>query len=51
MEQPKTDDTVTINTGYGSLPVSRDLLAIWNRFGWPTEEVLKRMTEAGTVEA
>lgn len=44
-------DEVIINTGYGTLPVPKSLLRIWATGGWPDEAVLKRMTEAGTVEA
>lgn len=45
-----TDETL-VDTGYGALRVPNSLLSLWNRYGWPTEETLKRMTEAGTVEA
>ena len=40
-----------VNTGYGTLAVPDSLLSLWNRYGWPEEHVLKRMTEAGSVEA
>lgn len=45
------DETIDINTGYGMVPVPRWLLAMWNQNGWPAEHVLKRMGEAGSVEA
>lgn len=32
-----------INTGYGTLRISRWLLDLWNKYGWPTEEVLQQM--------
>lgn len=50
MSAPAADETV-IDTGYGMLPVPNSLLSLWNRYGWPNESVLERMTEAGTVEA
>jgi hypothetical protein len=46
----ETDETV-VNTGYGQLAVPNSLLRLWNRYGWPEEHLLNRMTEAGTVEA
>lgn len=50
MAETAPDETL-VDTGYGTLPVPNSLLALWNRYGWPEEQVLKRMTEAGTVEA
>lgn len=46
----ETAETV-VNTGYGTLSVPNSLLALWNKYGWPEERVLKCMTEAGSVEA
>jgi hypothetical protein len=39
--------TRRINTGYGPLDVPEGLLRIWNRYGWPREEVLREMAENG----
>lgn len=44
-------DEITINTGYGPLAVPRSLMALWNSLGWPAEDALKRMAEAGSVDA
>lgn len=39
------EDKVTIETGFGPLRITPTLLALWNRYGWPTDADLKRMVE------
>ncbi|MBA9005989.1 hypothetical protein [Thermomonospora cellulosilytica] len=51
-QEPQMDaDSRVINTGHGTLRVPGDILRTWEQFGWPTEDALKRMVQAGTVEA
>jgi hypothetical protein len=34
-----------VNTEYGTIHVARALLAIWNRYGWPSDDTLQTIAE------
>jgi hypothetical protein len=35
----------TVNTDYGTITVARALLALWNRYGWPSDDTLQTIAE------
>jgi hypothetical protein len=34
-----------VNTEYGTITVARALLALWNRYGWPSDDTLQTIAE------
>lgn len=46
-----TPAEVTIESGYGPITVTAELLRIWNSYGWPSEPCLRDMAENEKLRA
>jgi hypothetical protein len=52
IDQPvPADDKTTIQTSHGPLAVPNSLITIWNKHGWPEDDVVRRMVERLDVAA
>lgn len=38
-------ESTTVNTEFGPVKVDRDILALWNTYGWPEGRVLKNLAD------
>jgi hypothetical protein len=46
IDQPApADDKTTIQTSQGPLAVPNSLIKLWDEYGWPEEDVVRRMVE------